>query len=222
MVYINTPVCAYYPHSREWSCYECCQQHRITPVALHLPGVSNSLEAFLSRQSLASYEWSLQSSIIQQISQSGRAPQKTSSPPGKTPNVQLFALGKSVELKPHLCLFPNFPRVICMIRQVKATVTLMASYWLRQFCVRNLLQMSTQSPISLPDVSQNNDYILHLAPKWPHLTVWTLADWEPLTDSAPFRCTKSLYIVVSNIQEGPIPQNRSGSPYGWPSTTQSQ
>lgn len=56
-------------------------------------------------------------------------------------------------IKVYCMLFPLIPLIHKVIRKIKcdkATIFLMAPYWLRQFWLRDLLQMSSQLPFQLP------------------------------------------------------------------------
>jgi hypothetical protein len=140
----------------------------ITVLAVHRPGIDNTLADSLSRDVADSREWSLDQRVVDHLFRLWGPP-----------TLDLFATGRNTKL-PQFCSripetgsmgeafsmswtlretyafppLPLIPRVLSKLRQERASMTLIAPLWPRRLWFPLLLQLSCDSPRRLPPSPQ--------------------------------------------------------------------
>jgi len=174
--------------------WEWCRQEGITPVASHIPGQENLIADFLSRGRTLPSEWSLHPQVVSQLllafgplrvdlfasALNARLPlycARTQDPAAW--RIDAFSF-RWTGLRAYA--FPPFaliPRVLRKIREDKAWVLLIAPRWPRRSWYRELVDLLTDHPMTLPLrpdlLSQPVSGTRHPQLSTLHLTAWPLS-----------------------------------------------
>lgn len=168
--------------------WDFCIAHRIMPVAMHLPGVENTIMDALSRGALSTHEFAISMTTIQQVFDHWGQPEIDVFATAQNKKCHLFctrggadprALGDGLLLDwkgKFLYLFPPLPlilRVSQKIQREHPQCILITPWWPRRIWFPTLLLLSGHRYLFLhdPQESTNDKLDIHRHLK---LTAWLL------------------------------------------------